>query len=169
MRHEIYFALYESTKTGIKRLSSNKVLKAEKAAEEALDIAAKVDKLTVTGDALHKYFDMFEGLNIADQKLWTIGDNLQIDKIISDAKINLESLDEFRNNYNPATVLPVYTRLSDAEESEREKLADLSQKNLNSGVQNFINEHSSVIYCPMEITKINEIAQLENALMKSDA
>ena len=69
MRHEIYPLLCESTEQGIKRLSADKVLKAEKCAEEAFEISNKVDNLTVVGDALHKYFDLFEGLNIGDQKL----------------------------------------------------------------------------------------------------
>ena len=69
MRHEIYPLLCESTEDGIKRLSPDKVLKAEKCAEEAFEISAKVDNLTVVGDALHKYFDLFEGLNIGMEQL----------------------------------------------------------------------------------------------------
>lgn len=70
MRQEIYPFLCESTEDGIKRLSPDKVLKAEKCAEEAFEVSAKVDNLTVVGDALHKYFDLFEGLNIGDEELW---------------------------------------------------------------------------------------------------
>lgn len=69
MRQEIYPLLCESTEEGIKRLSSDKVLKAEKCAEEAFDIAGKVDNLTITGDALNKYFELFEGLKIANKEL----------------------------------------------------------------------------------------------------
>ena len=69
MRGEIYPALFESTEASIKRLGGNKVLKAQACAEEAADISGKVDNLTVAGDALHKYFDMFENLKIANQEL----------------------------------------------------------------------------------------------------
>ena len=69
MRSEIYPLLCKSTEEGIKRLSADKVLKAEKCAEEAFDIAGKVDNLTVAGDALNKYFDLFEGLKIANKEL----------------------------------------------------------------------------------------------------
>ena len=69
MRHEIYPLLCESTEDGIKRLSPDKVLKAEKCAEEAFEISTKVDNLIVVGDALHKYFDLFEGLNIGNEEL----------------------------------------------------------------------------------------------------
>lgn len=69
MRHEIYPVLFKLTEKGIERLNENKVMEAEKSAEEAYDLANKVEDLYVTGDALLKYFDMFEGLNICDQKL----------------------------------------------------------------------------------------------------
>lgn len=69
MRHEIYPVLFKLTENGIERLNENKVMKAEKSAEEAFDLSNKIDNLHVAGDALLKYFEMFEGLNICDQKL----------------------------------------------------------------------------------------------------
>lgn len=68
---------------------------------------------------------------------------------------------------NAGLVLPVYTRLSDAEESEREKLADVSKKNLNVGVQNSSSEEFS--FEPLDAIKINEIISLEQNLMGSDS
>lgn len=62
-------------------------------------------------------------------------------------------------------VLPVYTRLSDAEEAEREKLADTSKKNLNVGVQNL----DGVTFEPMDAKFAEDIAALESELMESDA
>lgn len=62
-------------------------------------------------------------------------------------------------------VLPVYTRLSDAEEAEREKLADTAKKNLNVGVQNL----DGVTFEPMDAKFAEDIAALESELMKSDA
>ena len=62
-------------------------------------------------------------------------------------------------------VLPVYTRLSDAEEAEREKLADTRKKNLNVGVQNL----DGVTFEPMDAKFAEDIAALESELMESDA
>lgn len=154
MRHEIYPSLFESNENGIKRLNSNKVLKAEKAAMEAFEISGKCKNLTITGDALEKYFNLFEGLNIADQKLWN-----------PDGKSLLLACD-IEKNQDPGFVLPVYTRLSDAEETEREKLADTRVKNLNTGVQNVEDEIS---YQPIDAKYVEDIAQLETDLMGSDA
>lgn len=61
----------------------------------------------------------------------------------------------------------MYTRLSDAEESEREKLADISKKNLNTGVQNFSSEKFS--YEPLDAKYINNIVPIEEQLMGTDA
>lgn len=63
--------------------------------------------------------------------------------------------------------MPVYTRLSDAEESEREKLADVSKKNLNVGVQN--PSSYEFMFEPLDANNINEIVALEKELMGSDA
>ena len=63
--------------------------------------------------------------------------------------------------------MPVYTRLSDAEESEREKLADVSKKNLNVGVQNPSSDE--FMFEPLDANNINEIVALEKELMGSDA
>ncbi len=69
MRHEIYPALFKLDENGVKRLSSNSVLKAQKAADEAFELCGKCENFIVLGDALFKYFDLFEGLNIANQDL----------------------------------------------------------------------------------------------------
>lgn len=69
MRHEIYPLLCELNVEGVKRLSPDKVLKAQACADEAFELSTKVDNLTIVGDALHKYFDLFEGLNIGNQEL----------------------------------------------------------------------------------------------------
>ncbi len=69
MRHEIYPAFFILDENGAHRLTTNFVIKAQKAADEAFELCGKCDNFIVLGDALLKYFDMFEGLNIADQAL----------------------------------------------------------------------------------------------------
>lgn len=153
MRREIYPALFESTETGITRLSPDKVLKAQAAADEAFEIVSKVDNLTLVGDALNKYFELFEGLKIGNKAIWTPSGKSLI-------------FAAMQNDEQPAGfVLPVYTRLSDAEETERERLADISKKNLNSGVQ----EIDKITYLPMDAKFLDEMTALERDLMGSDA
>lgn len=156
MRSEIYPLLCESTEVGIKCLSADKVLKAQNCAEEAFDIAGKVDNLTVTGDALNKYFELFEGLKIANKELW-----------VPSAESLITIALQQENNHGD--ILPVYTRLSDAEESERQKLADNSVKNLNTGVKDLPGDASQIIYQPMDVANLDEIANIEKQLMDTDA
>ncbi len=78
----------------------------------------------------------------------------------------LAAKDKINNKQEPGYVLPVYTRLSDAEESEREKLAKNDEKNLITGVQN--NDKSDIKFMPMQKSDIPEIVSLEQQLMKSD-
>ena len=74
--------------------------------------------------------------------------------------------DEFFSvqNHDPSTVLPVYTRLSDAEENERAKIAETSKKNLATGVQ-----HAGIMFRPMAASDIGAVAEIEKTLMKSDS
>lgn len=158
MRNEIYPALYESTENGIKRLSPNKVLKANVCAEEAIEFSRKVDNLTITGDALIKYFDLFETLNIANQELWVPNG------------WSLLQASKFEDKSKPGEVLPVYTRLSDAEESERESnfKASATDKNLITGVQNLHKQNSNFLFEPLSFEYIKQVEKLEKQLMGSD-
>lgn len=168
MRHEIYPLLCESSEKGIARLSPDKVLKAQNCADEAFEIAGKVDNLTVVGDALNKYFYMFEGLNIGNQELWVPSPQSLLHAAKCEAGPGeMRNLTRDNETWAPGKVLPVYTRLSDAEESEREKLADASKKNLNTGVQNFGSDEFS--YEPLDAKNIDDIVKLEKELMGSDA
>ena len=123
MRKEVYPVRYTLQDTGIERLNSDFVMKAAdlpswfgSASEE------QVSSTTITGDALKKYADYCEGqgilfqeycyptgkgLLLAAQALWQAGDFNPDDKTLGD----------------PCVALPVYTRLSDAEEAERAKFA----------------------------------------------
>lgn len=169
MRKEIYPALYNIGQKGITRLSENKVLKAQVAADEALDIVNKVDNLRISGDALKKYLDLFEWGNIENQENWTPS-GMALLKLFEQ---KMESRDFWNLNYkkyNPAYVLPVYTRLSDAEENERLRLADNSSKNLKSGVQASAKDNeSSIEFLPMSKKNVNDVADLEKKLMPKDA
>lgn len=165
MRHEIYPALYKVDESGISRLTSNKVLKAEKCAEELFDIAGKLPDISITGDALFKYFEIFEGLDIFEQQLW----NPSGESLLLTANQEIKNSDIATNaKFKPGAVLPVYTRLSDAEEGERQKLSQLEDKNLVTGVQD-IKIDNEIEYKPFDNTAISQVAILEKELMPTEA
>ena len=141
----------------------------------------------VTGDALVKYEEVLtplgavlsrelweptgRGLLLAVQALWQTGEADPFDAV----------------RHNPAFALPVYTRLSDAEENERIRLAKNDPKNLRTGVQDLASRrdqratmHDSAIlnarpdaagitYKPLDAAHAAEVAALEARIMGSDA
>lgn len=174
MRKEVYPVSYLVADEGPERLNHDKVCKANVAAEELGQ--AGPDRL-VTGDALHKYQDLFEGcgalsagetwmptgkgLLLCAQSLWDQGafdpDNAQLG--------------------NPLTLLPVYTRLSDAEEHERQKFAKPSEKDLVSGVQGSesvmgmsVEGEGCALRCqPLDSSWAEDVAAMESVVMGTDA
>ena len=141
----------------------------------------------IAGDALVKYEEILSplgsvlpqelweptgrGLLLAVQALWRVGE--------------ADPFDAAR--HNPAFALPVYTRLSDAEENERIRLAKNDPKNLRTGVQDLAPRrdqratmHDSAIlnarpdaagitYKPLDAAHAAEVAALEARIMGSDA
>ncbi len=119
MRGEVYPGIYLLDEAGAHRtFQTERVLKADAAVEELSDRADAAD-LVLTGDGLKKYRSRFEaaGLtNVLDEALWhPTGEGL----------ISAASAADFVpavGDGDPALVLPIYTRLSDAEENERTRL-----------------------------------------------
>ena len=139
MRKEVYPVRYLVEDEGVRRLEVDRVAKADVAADELLG-AGKASDVLVAGDGLKKYRELFEpcgrilpesvwapsgqGLLLAFQAMWRAGE--------------CDPLDARR--HDPAFALPVYTRLSDAEENERARVAasgawEDASKNLRTGVQ----------------------------------
>ncbi len=134
---------------------------AENSAETTRDIAngAGVELLPsiIIGDALVKYADVFANLgSLGSQNLWSVtGRGLLLASRAGDG--------------NPATLLPVYTRLSDAEESERARLSETHPKNLRTGVQYESKGIESLDYRPLDAAHAGDVARLESDVMGSDA
>lgn len=149
MRKEVYPALFEISDSEISRLTTDAVVKAVIACEWVADQEAKLPEragdLTILGDALVKYREIFEPLGaIADESLWAVsgaGLLLAAQAGLAAGDIDL-SADAWHGESNaaaaranagtapvalrpgdPSVLLPVYTRLSDAEENERIRLA----------------------------------------------
>ena len=168
MRKEVYPVRYHVADSGIERLNSDTVMKAA-----ALPgwLGSGSDQ-RIVGDALKKYSDLCEGhgeiageeeryptgagLLLAAQEAWTKGSFDPDGGALGD----------------PCVLLPVYTRLSDAEEHERIKFAKqdaeanaVEAKDLESGVQG----GSVIRYQPLEAAWVPAVAAMEAKVMGTDA
>ena len=187
MRKEVYPVRYQLTDEDACRLGADRVVKAEAAAAELVAHATETPHAAVTGDALAKYADLFapagealpselwaptgRGLLRALQAAWRAGE--------------ADPFDAAR--HNPAFALPVYTRLSDAEENERIRLAKNDPKNLAAGVQDvaprrdqrasmhdtaILNARPAadgIVYKPLDAAHAPAVSALEAQVMGSDA
>ena len=141
----------------------------------------------IAGDALAKYEEILSPLgSVLPQELWEpTGRGLLL---AVQALWRAGEADPFdMARHNPAFALPVYTRLSDAEENERIRLAKNDPKNLRTGVQDLAPRrdqratmHDSAIlnarpdaagitYKPLDAAHAAEVAALEARIMGSDA
>lgn len=193
MRKEVYPALFDVDDAGVRRLTSDAVVKAAEAPAWVADALRAVDARAdggvlapvaatdvvsgavapvsredalavpqvdaVLGDGLAKYRAVFEPVGaILPEKLWApTGRGLLLAR---------------RTGGDPATLLPVYTRLSDAEENERIRLAkDGDEKNLRTGVQLFDGSQDAapLAYRPLDASHAADVARLEREAMGSDA
>lgn len=122
MRKEVYPVRYMLTDGGVERFNTDFVMKAAKLPTWLGDAYSQESAPLITGDGLKKYADLCEGcgtlaqdyryptgkgLLLAAQALWRSGDVDFSDPLTG----------------NPCVLLPVYTRLSDAEEAERLRFA----------------------------------------------
>lgn len=184
MRKEVYPVRFALSDVGIERLEADRVVKAELAAEE---LAADETSLQVTGDALRKYAELFVPCGaMLDEELWTpTGRGLLLALQAAWRLDEADPLDAHR--HDPAFVLPVYTRLSDAEENERIRLAKNDPKNLSTGVQdvaprrdqrasmhdtailNARPDEFGITYKPLDAAHAGAVAALEARVMAADA
>jgi N6-L-threonylcarbamoyladenine synthase len=137
--------------TGVERtFASETVLKAD----ECIALWAErsdVSDLIICGNALIKYRDRFEdaGLtNIVDEELW-YPSGLGLLRAT------------WTGTGDPALVLPIYTRLSDAEENERKRLGlKVPESASVTGVaEGLAGRHLQLR--PMSVNDLNQVAELE--------
>ena len=112
MRREVYPVRYELDDAGVARLDADAVA----APADVVDAwAGEAGTMPLCGNGLAKYRELFEGAGFAcaDEKLWTpTGEGL----LRAFAAALAEGT---AGTGDAAALLPVYTRLSDAEENER--------------------------------------------------
>ena len=180
MRKEVYPVRYDVDDAGPHRLEADHVIKAVEVSE-----SDPVDH--VTGDALVKYEEILASLGtVLPQGLWEpTGKGLLLAVQAAWQAGEADPFDAAR--HNPAFALPVYTRLSDAEENERIRLSKNDPKILRTGVQDLAPRsdqratmHDSAIlnarpdaagitYKPLDAAHAAEVAALETRIMGSDA
>ncbi len=152
--------------------------------------AAGEGRLLLAGDGLVKYRELFEPCGeVLPETLWTpTGEGLLMALQAAWRCGDADPLDAAR--HNPAFALPVYTRLSDAEENERIRLAKNDPKNLTSGVQpvdeaglrrdqrttmndtailNARADEAGIVYKPLDAAHACDVAAMEAQVMGSDA
>lgn len=151
------------------------------------DARPQVHARLLCGDALKKYRELFEGCGvILAPEVWTpTGRGLLL---ALQAAWRADEADPFDGRrHDPAFALPVYTRLSDAEENERIRLAKNDPKNLSTGVQdvaprrdqrasmhdtavlNARPDEFGITYKPLDAAHAGAVAALETQIMAADA
>jgi len=196
MRKEVYPVRYALFDDGARRLSADRVVKAEAFADELAEEGACEGEceagsaldLLIAGDGLVKYRDLYEPFGrVAEEGLWNVTGNGLL--LALQSAWRADSADPFDSErHNPAFALPVYTRLSDAEENERIKLSKTDDKNLVTGVQDVapdggvgrktmhaqarlsaVADSAGVAYQPLDAAHVEAVAALEGGAMGSDA
>lgn len=132
MRHEVYPGLYGIDDAGVTRLFSvETVLKAPEA-QKLWALRADAQDIQLTGDGLKKYADLYReaGLTrLLPQELWApsgtsllLAASAALEAAAAEKHAPSELTAPGELPGHPALVLPVYTRLSDAEENELKRL-----------------------------------------------
>lgn len=158
MRGEIYPAYYLLNEQGAQRSSSLTVIKAE-ALAQAWQANQSSSELLIAGDALYKYGELFGAYAWLDEQHWH-----------PQGKGLLKAFEaQPRDSGKIASLLPIYTRLSDAEENERKRLAAGGQTRLGAltdvppaGVASPLQMHQPA-FRPAALGDIKSMAALEVA------
>lgn len=131
MRGEVYPALFEVSSDGVKRVAGDRVAAPVVIAQEW---AAYGDSIVLAGGALAKYRAVFEDVcggsfSVAPESVWTPNGPALLDAAWATSGpstvreiVALGRTDGYRLAH-PGALLPIYTRLSDAEEAERRSVA----------------------------------------------
>jgi N6-L-threonylcarbamoyladenine synthase len=111
MRGEVYPALYRTGGGAVARLSAERVADPSTVAAEWAELG---EPITITGNALAKYADIFHHAGqIAPESLWPVTGEGVLAAYVRAAANGAPG------DGDPGSLLPIYTRLSDAEENER--------------------------------------------------
>ena len=156
MRGEVYPGVYLLDDAGAHRtFDAERVVAADDAVAE---LAARADaaELSLTGDGLKKYRDRFEAAGLArvlDESLW---------HPTAQGRARAWAASPVRGSGDPALVLPIYTRLSDAEENERKRLGLKAPASVEvTGVDDALADRHLQLR-PMSVNDLPAVAALES-------
>lgn len=160
MRKEVYPVRFSLTDTGICRHNADAVAKP---ADVALHWQEAGQPLVLLGNGLAKYADIFsdELFTIAQKEMWTLDGEGLLQAYCN--QITCDNVD----SGNPALLLPIYTRLSDAEESERDRLKITDEMDA-SGVAGKRAQGGLFLH-PMSINDVKDVVTLQQVAMSQDA
>lgn len=160
MRKEVYPVRFLLDDTGMTRLDADSVARP---ADVAARWRGEDEGLVLAGNGLRKYAELFEEgpFELADESLWVPDGAGLVEAYLAACERGEQG------SGDPVAVLPVYTRLSDAEENERAKLGDSSfGKTPQTGVADVLAE-GGVFLHPMSVNDVGEMAELERRLAPS--
>ena len=166
MRGEVYPGIYELDETGAHRtFLGETVVKADACVAEWAALAEK-DDLQLTGNGLFKYRVRFEAAGFGrfvDESLWLP---------TAEGLVRSVCAPDFRpaaGDGDPALVLPVYTRLSDAEENERKRLGLKQPASVEvTGVDDALAD-AHLQLRPMSVNDLDQVAALEERVFADAA
>ena len=156
MRGEVYPGVYLLDDAGAHRtFDAERVVAADDAVEELVS-RADAAELSLTGDGLKKYRDRFEAAGLArvlDESLW---------HPTAQGLARAWAASPVRGSGDPALVLPIYTRLSDAEENERKRLGLKAPASVEvTGVDDALADRHLQLR-PMSVNDLPAVAALES-------
>ena len=155
MRGEVYPGIYLLEDAGVQRQFATETVVKAQACVDAWATRGDVSDLQLTGDGLKKYRAAFEAAGFArfvDEGHWYPSSKGLLRAAAATPR------DAVRDNGDPALILPVYTRLSDAEEAERTRLG-LGKSGFVEG--SGVAEELAGIHTQLRPMSVNDIVQVE--------
>ena len=154
MRGEVYPGIYQLDDTGVQRTFAAETVVKAQACVDAWGERPDAGELILTGDGLKKYRTAFEAAGFArfvDDAAWHPSSAGLLRAAAATPR------DDVRDSGDPALVLPIYTRLSDAEEAERVRLG-LGQSGFVKG--SGVAEELAGIHLQLRPMSVNDLAQV---------
>ena len=166
MRGEVYPGIYVLDDAGAHRTFASETVAKADACVQAWSQLSDRDELTLTGNGLFKYRSRFEDAgfqDFTDEKLWLPTGQALVESVLA------PDWQPAVGDGDPALVLPIYTRLSDAEENERKRLGLAQPASVAiTGVDDALaNAHLQVR--PMSVNDLDQVARIEAAAYEGSA
>ena len=160
MRKEVYPVRFNLDDEGVHRLEADSVAKPDAVAAMW---AESGEQLMLAGNGLAKHASCFDAavFTLADEALWAVSSQGLLDAYADQLASGAVGCGD------AATLLPVYTRLSDAEEAERTRLG-LKDEMPASGVADG-RAIGGLFLHPMSINDVDDVVALQQASMPEDA